>query len=333
MTALALTSPAVLWLAPLALLPLVIRVQKPQAYPSLALMTADPLSRGIDIALRLAGAVAIMALLLGIGGLQLAGQSTAHIGQGAHIVLVIDRSSSMDDSFAGSRPTAEQASKSAEAQRFLRSFVSMSEHDMFGVAVFSTSPLQALPMTDHREAVLAAIDAINRPGLSETDIARGIAMALSMQEADSSAASRAIILVSDGAGVIDRRVQETLRVAFRKRPVNLYWVFLRTANVRGIFDMPDGSARDTPQVYPERHLHIFFQSLRIPYRAFEAERPEAMGDAIAEIGRLERRPIVYTERTPARSLSHLAYAIAALALGLLMAARLAEVRIWVRGTP
>ncbi|HEY8333183.1 MAG TPA: vWA domain-containing protein [Tardiphaga sp.] len=327
MTVLALTTPAVLWLAPLALLPLVIRIQAPQAYPSLALLPGDPLSNGIDLALRLAGTVAILALLLGIGGLQLAGQATEHIGRGAHIVLVIDRSTSMDDSFAGSRPTAEQASKSAEAQRFLRSFVSKSEHDMFGVAVFSTSPLEALPMTDHREAVLAAIDAINRPGLSETDIARGIAMALSMHDTDPSAASRAIILVSDGAGVIDRRVQEKLRVAFRKRPVNLYWVFLRTANVRGIFDPPDGSERDTPQIYPERHLHIFFQSLRIPYRAFEAEKPEAMGDAIAEIGRLERRPIVYTERTPARSLSRLTYAVAALALGLLVAARIAEVRI------
>ncbi len=328
-----LSTPAVLWLAPLALLPLAIRVQTPQAYPSLALLTGDPLSRGIDLALRLAGAIAIVALLLGIGGLQLAGQATEHIGHGAHIALVIDRSSSMDDSFAGSRPTAEQASKSAEARRFLKSFVSMGEHDMFGVVVFSTSPLEALPMTNHREAVLAAVDAIDRPGLSETNIARGIAMALSMHDADPSAASRAIILVSDGAGVIDRRVQETLRVAFRKRPVNLYWVFLRTANVRGIFDPPDPSERDIPQIFPERHLHLFFQSLRIPYRAFEAEKPEAMGDAIAEIGRLERRPIVYTERTPARSLSRLAYAVAAFSLGLLVAARLAEVRITARGIP
>lgn len=327
MTLLALTTPAVLWLAPLALLLLFVRTQSPQIYPSLALMARDPLSMIVDVVLRLVGAIAVLALLLGIGGLQIAGQSIEHIGRGAHIVFVIDRSSSMDDSFAGGRPSAEQTSKSAEAQRFLKSFVTMSEHDMFGVAVFSTSPLEALPMTDHREAVLAAIGAIDRPGLSETDIARGIAMALSMHEADPSPSSRAIILVSDGAGVIDRRVQETLRVSFRKRPVNLYWVFLRTANVRGIFDEPDGSQRDTPQVYPERHLHLFFQSLRIPYRAFEAERPEALGDAIAEIGRLERRPVIYRERTPARPLSRFAYAIATFALTLLVAARLAEVRI------
>jgi mxaC protein len=325
--ALALTTPAVLWLAPLALLPFVVRLHVPQAYPSLALLTGDPLSMAIDFGLRLAGAVAILALLLGVGGLHLAGQTNQHIGSGAHIVLVIDRSSSMDDSFAGSRPTAQQASKSAEARRFLRSFVANAEHDMLGVAIFSTSPLQALPLTTHREAVLAAVDAIARPGLSETDIARGIAMALSMHDDDPSSASRAIILVSDGAGVIDRLVQEKLRAAFRKRPVHLYWVFLRTANAPGIFDPPAAGERDVPQVAPERHLHRFFQSLRIPYRAFEAERPEAIGDAIAEIGRLERHPIVYSERTPEQSLSRYAYAVAALALALLLAARMAEVRI------
>ncbi|MBB5047139.1 mxaC protein [Rhodopseudomonas rhenobacensis] len=331
--ALALSTPAVLWLAPLALLPLIVRLHAPQPYPSLAWLGGDPLSTALEVGLRLAGALAILALLLGIGGLHLAGQTTRQIGNGAHIVLVIDRSSSMDDSFAGSRPTAEQASKSAEARRFLRSFVSNGEHDMFGVAIFSTAPLQALPLTSHREAVLAAVDAIDRPGLSETDIARGIAMALSMHDDDPSAASRAIVLVSDGAGVIDRRVQEKLRAAFRKRPINLYWVFLRTANTRGIFEPPGAGERDVPQVAPERHLHRFFESLKIPYRAFEAERPDSIGDAVAEIARLERHPIAYVERTPAKNLSRLAYAIAALALALLVAARLAEVRITAERVP
>lgn len=323
----ALTTPAVLWFVPLALLPFAVRLHQPRGYPSLAQVVDDPLSLALDIGLRLAGAVAILALLLGIGGLHLGGQTLQRIGRGAHIVLVIDRSSSMDDTFAGSRPTAEEASKSAAARRFLKAFVSIREHDMFGVAAFSTSPLEVLPITSQSDAVIAAIDAINRPGLSETDIARGIAMAHSMHDADTSAASRAIILVSDGAGVIDRRVQEKLRIAFRKRPINLYWVALRTANAHGPFDLPDADSRDTPQVYPERHLHRFFQDLKIPYRAFEAERPEAVGEAIAAIGKLEHNPIMYTERVPSRSLTTLAYAIAALALGLLMAARLAEVRI------
>lgn len=322
-----LDMPAILWLAPLALMPLSVRLNRPVGYSSLAMLLNDPVSAAVDIGIRAAGAIAFLALLLGLGGLHLGARDIERIGQGAHIVLVIDRSSSMDDTFAGSRPTLEEASKSAEARRFLKAFVARREHDMFGVAAFSTAPVEVLPITAHKDAVLAAIDAINRPGLSETDIARGIALALSMHDSDNSSASRAIVLVSDGAGVIDRRIQEKLRVALRKRPISLYWVFLRTANSRGIFDVPDGGQRDTPQAYPERHLHRFFQDLKIPYRAFEAEKAEAVGEAIAAIGELERKPVIYAEHKPQRSLSRHAYLIAALALALLLAARLAEVQI------
>jgi hypothetical protein len=67
-------------------------------------------------------------------------------------------------------------------------------------------PRNVLPLTDHKEAVLAAVDAITRPGLAYTNVGLGLAMALSTQEADPTAASRAILLVSDRAAVIDRCV-------------------------------------------------------------------------------------------------------------------------------
>ncbi len=78
---------------------------------------------------------------------------------------------------------------------------------------------------------------------------------------------------------------------------------------------------------PERHLHKFFESLKVPYRAFEAENPHALAEAIAEIGKLERSPITYFERIPHQDLSRWAYGIAALSLAFLVLAKLAEARL------
>ena len=50
-----------------------------------------------------------------------------------------------------------------------------------------------------------------------------------------------------------------------------------------------------------------------------------MADAIAQIERLERDPIPYTEQRPRRDLSGLAYGVALLGLLLLVAGKLAEV--------
>jgi mxaC protein len=324
---LALDMPMALVLLPLALLPLVFAVQKAQGYPSLAAIAPDPLSRAVDIGLHVLGALAIAALIAGIGGLHLKGQSVERIGEGANIVLLLDRSSSMDDTFAGRPPGDGEASKSAAARRLLRDFIARRPHDRFGVAAFSTLPMYVLPITSHKDAVLGAVDAITRPGLAFTNVGLGLTLALSMHELDPTSASRAILLVSDGAAVIDRRVQEKLRAQIAKRPVNLYWLYLRTAGAPGIFDAPGPDVPDTPQALPERHLNLFFHTLKVPYRAFEAENPQAVADAITEIDKLERNPIRYQERIPEQDLTNVAYGAAAAALILLLLAKLAEVRL------
>jgi mxaC protein len=324
---LALSAPAVLALLPLALLPLLLSAQRSQSYPSIEGIEADPLSVVIDWVLRLAGAIAITALILGIGGLHRLGRTIEKTGEGAHIVLLIDRSSSMDNTFAGRAPEGGEESKSRAARRLLKAFVLGRDHDLVGVAAFSTSPMHVLPMTEHKEAVTAAVDAMDRPGLAFTNVGRGLALALDMQEADTSPAARVIVLVSDGAAVIDRKVQETLRAAFARRPINLYWLFLRTEGTPGISTVPAPGEEDTPQAMPERHLDKFFKSLGITYRAFEAENPEAVEHAIAEIGKLERSPITYYERIPHEDLKSRAFAVALAALLVLLAGKLAEVRL------
>lgn len=333
---LAVTYPYVLLALPLAALPLVWPAQEAEGYPSLGeAAETDTLSAFIDFVLRLLGALAIAALVLGLAGVHRLGQSIERLGEGANIVLLFDRSASMNDSFAGRTPTGGEESKSAAAKRFLNDFVQRREHDRFGVTAFSTAPMFVLPLSDHKAATVAAIGAIDLPGLAYTNVGKGLAMALSVhdadivatQGADAGIASRAIVLVSDGAAVIDRKLQQKLEAAFTKRPISLYWIFLRTEGSRGLFDPPPEGMPDTPNALPERHLNLFFQNLKIPYKAFEVENPAALGEAVAIIDRLERSPMRYEERIPQKDLSGLAYGVAAVALLLLVLAKLAETRL------
>lgn len=317
-------SPLWLMLLPLALLPLFVGTQQEQSYPSFYDVPEDTLSRVAEWILRVAGVLAIAGLIVGNAGIALKEQSIERIGEGAHIVLLIDRSSSMDNTFAGQQASGSEESKSAAARRLLKDFVGKREHDRFGIAAFSTAPMVVLPLTDHKNILFSAIDAMDRPGLAFTDVGRGLSMALHMQAQDTSHAARAIVLVSDGAAVIGRRLQDQIRTEFARRPISLYWLFLRTAGTRGIFDVPASGEEDTPQVFPERHLNKFLQSLRIPYKAFEAENPEAVEAAITEISKLERMPIAYAERVPQRSLARWAYVLALLGFTILLIAKFAE---------
>ncbi len=331
----AVAHPYLLLLLPVAALPLIYSTQDAEGYPSVGGET-DRLSVVIDVGLRLLGSIAIAALVLGLSGLYRRGQSIERLGEGANVVFLFDRSASMNDTFAGRAPTETgEESKSAAAKRFLKAFVAKRKHDRFGVAAFSTSPMFVLPLSDHKEATLAAIDAIDLPGLALTNVGKGLAMALAMQEADlrsaagadGGIASRAIVLVSDGAAVIDRKLQQQLTEEFMKRPINLYWIFLRTEGSRGIFDLPGKGDQDTPFAMPERHLNLFFESLKIPYRAFEVENPAALGDAVAAIDRLERSPMRYFERIPQKDIAGVTYAISAAALFFLILAKLAETKL------
>ena len=315
--------PLLLALLLLAVLPFVTTPFVRQPIPSLTIAPKDTLSRLIRLAIRTIAAVAIAGLVLGLSGLHRREQMIEREGTGVHVVLLLDRSSSMDNSFADRAPTGDQESKAAAAKRLLSDFIARRPNDRIGVAAFSTSPMPVLPLTDHHGAVKAAIAAIDRPGLAFTDVGRGLALALSYFDGDTDEASRAVLLVSDGAAVIDRKVQDALRDAAARTPVHLYWLFLRTKGTRGIFDIPP-PGEDTPQANPERHLHLFLQSLGVPYRAFEAGSPQAVQQAIAEIDRQETRPMRYAERVPRQDLARWAYSLAGMALALLVLAKLAE---------
>jgi len=320
---LALDSPIMMALLPLALGPFFFSALRPSHIPSIEAAPLDFVSRLFAGGLAVLASTAIGAALLALAGLHAVQGSVTKMAEGTEIVILIDRSGSMNDTFAGRQPSGEEESKTAAAKRILSTFFSGDAHDLVGVAAFSTSPMLVMPMTDHQAAYQAAIAAIDRPGLDYTNIARGLALALSMFKPGFTGRSRAILLVSDGAALIDPKVQEELRADFQKIRVNLYWLFLRTEGSKGISDQPK-HGEDTPQAMPERHLDLYFKTLGVPYQAFEAEGPQAVADAVNQIGRLERHPMGIEEALPRIDFAPLLSKIALLATLLVLAAKLAE---------
>ncbi|WP_347986731.1 vWA domain-containing protein [Methylomonas sp. AM2-LC] len=297
------------------------------SYSWLEMLPNDAVSQVLAILLRLIGMLAIAATVLGLSGLYLKEQKIERIGHGAHIVLLLDRSNSMDNTFAGKTPSGSEQSKSTAARHLLTEFVDHRQHDRIGIAEYSTSPLFVMPLTENKQAIHAAIDATSAAALAYTNISKGLSLGLSIFDQQPLTGSRIILLVSDGAAVIDPDSEVALRILFKQQQVRLYWLFLRTENSPGIFAEPEDSRDDNAQSMPERYLHLFFSSLNIPYQAYEAENPDAMQKAIADINRLEQLPLHYQESIPKKDLTGLCYEWLAVLLLFLLGLKLCEVRM------
>ncbi|WP_460036191.1 vWA domain-containing protein [Methylothermus subterraneus] len=266
-------------------------------------------------------------LILSVAGPFLKEQKVARLGTGAHIVLTIDHSSSMNENFAGRYlGGAAPETKSAAARRLLVEFIQRRQPDLFAVVAFSTAPRQILPLTADKPALIAAVRAIGQRGHGITNIAPGLSMALETLRAHPLTGARVILLVSDGGARIDQDVQERLRQEFQDLAVRLYWLYLRTPTSVSVLHPPARALTETTA--PEIFLHRYFQTLGVPYRVFEAENPESLAAAIATVEALENQPLVYFETLPRRDLSQYGFALA-LALGLpLLALTVLEVDRW-----
>lgn len=319
--------PRMLSIGLLALLPLWLHGHRRFHYPWLALIPSDPISTAIGIGIRVMAALSIVALALGMAGLHLEGKTIERIGQGAQIALVLDKSSSMDQTFAGrSISGSGQESKGMAARRLLAEFVSRRPADLFSMVAFSTAPILVLPFNRSAEGIQAAIRAAESPGLAFTNVGRALGLAIDGFKDLPQTGGRILLLVSDGAARIDDRTQQQLRTRLQQHRVNLLWIFLRTEGGPGVFDEPkDSLEADT---VPEYALHRYFQTLEVPYHAYQAESAEELDRAIRDVALLANQPIRYQERIPRRDLSGLCYAVAsALILGL-VAVTFLEVRRW-----
>lgn len=319
--------PWVLWLLPLALLPVLLERSHSRVYSWLNMLPNDPLSSLIGLLLKILAAIALLAIILGLSGPHSLEQQVERVGVGAQIALVLDRSASMDDPFAGGSDGRVGETKSAAASRLMTTFVNERQNDMIGVITFSNSAMYVLPLTESREAILAAIKATAGNSLFQTNIGGGLTSAVGLFEKVPDSGSRVIILLSDGGGHIGAEVQQKLRDWLHRYNISLYWIVLRQPGGITIFDPMYDSTYDGP-LPKEVELHQYFQTLRTPFNAYEAEDPKSLATAIADINQKEKKPIKYLEKIPGRNFTQVCYFIAVLMIALLLSVKYLEVRTW-----
>jgi len=307
-------------LALLGLLPLWTGAARGVRFSWNGLLPRDPMSVAADWTLRVAHGSAIALLALGIGGAHLTERSVERVGSGAEVVLLLDRSRSMDQTFGPAKHQIDLSAetKSAVAKRALAAFAAGRPHDAFSMLVFSSTAIRVLDFTDKQEAIQAAIGAaaIGR-GLADTDMGRALLTALAQFDERPYSGSRLIMLVSDGGAHLDTDTREAIVRAARRNRVGLYWIYIRSAFSPGLAKGSDDAPADD-DVVPERALNRFFKTIGTPYRAYEAEDPAALARATADVDRLERLPIAYRDVLPRQDLSGILYGFAA-ALSLLLA--------------
>jgi mxaC protein len=321
--------PHFLWLLLLAPLPILVSALRKAAFPSLDAVPKDAASTFLGFTLKVSAIIAIAAAVIALARPYRLAQSVKLLATGAHVVIVMDRSLSMDFTLDDDEAQGNSLSKTQIADRMLMDFVDRSPHDQFGVVAFSSAPVFVLPITGHRDAVKAALTALLRLGIEGTNVGLGLELATRMIAQDPNATSPAILFASDGeyggAGFFSVSVQESLREAFRTENAHLYWLFLRAhAGNEDVFDPPPHGQEDSPSTKPERHMDLFFKSLGVTYRVFWSDSPRAIQDAVAEIDRLETRPVTYFEQIPRKDVTPYAYSTAAAASLLLVMAKLAE---------
>lgn len=326
------SQPWVLWLLPLAFLPLVFMRTHAKSYSWLDMLPADPLSDLIGLLLKVVAVLTLLFVIIGLAAPHTNEQKIERIGVGAQIGFVLDRSASMDDPFSGSPDTSSKdntvgETKSVAASRLMVNFVQSRQNDMMGMITFSNSAMYVLPLTENKNAIVAAVKATAGNALFQTNIGSGLTSVAGLFDKVPDSGSRAVVLLTDGGGRIGADVQQKIKDWFDRMHLSLYWIVLRQPGGLSIFDEKYIPKDDEP-LPPQIELNEFFKTLRTPYKAYEADDPKSLESAIQDINRKEKKPIKYLEKILGRDYSNLFFSFAALMIALLLGVKYLEVKTW-----
>lgn len=323
--------PWLLWLLPLAILPLLLQRAHAKHYSWVNMLPADPLSDLIGLVLKFLAVLTLVFIILGLAAPHTTERKIERIGIGAQIALVLDRSASMDDPFSGTTTAAGNTTvgetKSVAAARLITDFVKSRQQDMFGMITFSNSAMYVLPLSENKKAVIAAVQATGGNALFQTNIGSGLTSGAGLFDKIPDSGSRAVILLSDGAGRIDANTQQKIKDWFDRLHISLYWIVLRQPGGLSIFNTAYKPAEDQP-LPPEIELYEFFNTLKTPFKAYEAEDPKSLQLAMNDINNREKKPIKYLEKIPGHDYSNICFIIAVLMIALLLGVKHLEVKTW-----
>jgi mxaC protein len=297
--------PWLLLLLPLALLPLWPSGRDALSFASVAWLPADSAGR---LAQALWTAFAVLAIATLVTALAEPGRPQSLVertGRGAEIVVLMDRSRSMDDHMLPSNwhkldPNDRMTNldsgppKAQMARDLLSKFVAQRADDRFSLMFFSTRPLSVVPFTQHDAVVQAGIAAGSvGPGLSDTEVGAALLAAIGQFEHREYSGSRIILLVSDGGSDLSEETRQRISNGLARDRIALYWIYLRRYSSPRLDD-PNAARAGAPEIA----LHRFFQTLRTPYRVYQADEPEDLARAVADVGREQNAPLDFTELVP-----------------------------------
>lgn len=288
--------PWFLLLLPVIAVPFLLKSRHAQTYSWLQMVPADPFSDTANRLVKAATSLMLLCLVLALAGPQGDSHQEQKVGKGAQSVFVIDRSVSMDHPFAGQSTGGHAAEiKSAAARRLITAFIDSRPDDMMGVVGFTNSALYGMKITTNRDGIHSAIQAATGPAINQTNIGAGITNAVTLFENIASTGSRAIVLLSDGAGKLSPRVKYQIQKQLTAKKLNLYWIVLREPDDISIFNDNVYEKESVPEAIA---LDRFFRSLKIKYKAFEADNATALESALREIDAKEKNVIQYAIMIP-----------------------------------
>jgi mxaC protein len=198
---------------------------------------------------------------------------------------------------------------------------------MFGMITFSNSAMYVLPLSENKKAVIAAVQATGGNALFQTNIGSGLTSSAGLFDKVPDSGSRAVILISDGAGRVDANTQQKIKDWFERLHISLYWIVLRQPGGLSIFDTTFKPVEDQP-LPAQIELYEYFQKLKIPFQAYEAENPKSLELAMNDINNKEKKPITYFEKIPGRDYTNFCFIIAAIMISLLLGVKYLEVKTW-----
>ena len=310
----AFLNPWALLLLPFALLPFWLKGHQGKVYTWLEMLPEDKLSDRLNLAVKIVTSLLLVSIFLAMANPRGHDEKILRTGKGAQTVMVIDRSVSMDHPFAGDNSGNAAEIKSVAARRIITQFIDSRPDDMMGVVGFTNSALYGIKITSNRDAIHSAILAATSPSLNQTNIGAGLTEGVGLFDKIESSGSRAIILLSDGAGKLSPRVKYLLSKRLKERKLSIYWIMLREPGEPSIFSKEEYEEGRVPNSIV---LHKYFQALNLTYKAYEADNPETLQSAISDINAREKKAIKYTETIAGYDYSRI-FIISAFILGLLI---------------
>lgn len=319
-------SPAMLLMLPFALLPWLPRRGETLPFSWSAWIPEDRLGRWLGFIARAAATLAMAAIVVGLAGPGRSHLEAQRTGRGAEILILMDRSGSMNGVMASKGANYSGVSKNEVARTALTEFVDDRPNDRLAFMMFGINPVLAMPFTyDHaiiRDAIAGT--RIGR-GQPDTQLGRGLVAAIAQFDGRPWTGHRAIVLVSDGGALLDAEDRTRIAAGLARNRIALYFVYLRSSVFSPELDRAAQAGDDSP----EAQLHRYFLTLGTPYRLFQAGDAGAMAAAMSEINRQQNFPVSFVERLPRQDRSAWCFALALACCALVIASRAIQVRSWV----